>query len=181
MVVAGINVLIWLAAHMVVGLDTTDASVMAMVALLYGGLLAILIGALASAEERRLGTLEWQALLPVAAWRQFAMKTGVALTLSLLLSFALPLLLARGELAVTAVHAGAVLLLTTISLYVSSRCDSGLQALAMAVTTLFLISLMAAVSVRWVMFSRDTVLVMVGVVVVMALRLASVNHRTARS
>lgn len=43
--------------------------------------------------------------------------------MSLVLAFALPLLLARGELAVTPVHAFGVLLLTIGSLFVSSRCD----------------------------------------------------------
>ena len=78
----------------------------------------VLIGALASAEERHMGTLGWQTMLPVAAWQQLAVKTAVALTLSLLLAFALPLLLARGELPITGLHAGAVLVLTIGSLFV---------------------------------------------------------------
>jgi hypothetical protein len=40
------------------------------------GLVPILIGALASAEERRLGVTEWHVLLPFAAWKQWALKVG---------------------------------------------------------------------------------------------------------
>ena len=39
-------------------------------------MLALLIGSLASAEERQLGTLEWQGLLPMASWKQWAAKVG---------------------------------------------------------------------------------------------------------
>ena len=53
--------------------------------LLYGGSLAILIGSLASAEERQLGMLEWQTLLPSPAWQQWAVKVGVTFGLALLL------------------------------------------------------------------------------------------------
>ncbi len=61
--------------------------------LLYGGSLAILIGSLASAEERQLGTLEWQTLLPSPAWQQWAVKVGVTFGLTLLLGAGLPALL----------------------------------------------------------------------------------------
>ena len=61
--------------------------------LLYGGSLAMLIGSLASAEERQLGTLEWQTLLPSPAWQQWAVKVGVTFGLALLLGVGLPALL----------------------------------------------------------------------------------------
>ena len=44
---------------------------------IYAGLMTLLIGASSVAEERRLGTLEWQLLLPVAARRQWAVKVAV--------------------------------------------------------------------------------------------------------
>ena len=53
----------------------------------------ILIGSLASAEERQLGTLEWQTLLPSPAWQQWAVKVGVTFGLALLLGVGLPALL----------------------------------------------------------------------------------------
>lgn len=52
----------------------------------------MLIGALASAEERGLGTLHWQMLQPYAAWKQWTIKVATALTLTALLGVALPAL-----------------------------------------------------------------------------------------
>ena len=53
--------------------------------LLYGGVARDPHRPLASAEERQLGTLEWQILLPSPAWQQWAVKVGVAFGLALLL------------------------------------------------------------------------------------------------
>ena len=99
------------------------------VAILSGALLALLIGSLASAEERQLGTLEWQVLLPMAAWKQWAVKVGTVLGLAAVLSFAIPVVLAAGKVPVNAWHAAVILLLAVGSLYVSSLCRSGLRAL----------------------------------------------------
>jgi hypothetical protein len=60
---------------------------------LYAGILAMLTGSLASAEERHLGTVEWQMLLPMAAWRQWAVKVGVVGGIVAVLGVALPALL----------------------------------------------------------------------------------------
>ena len=73
--------------------DSIDLSPGALT-LLYGPLLALLAGSLASAEERQLGTLEWQLLLPMAVWKQWFAKVGVALALALLLGLGLPVLVA---------------------------------------------------------------------------------------
>lgn len=59
----------------------------------FGGLSALLIGAVASAGERQLGTLEWQVLLPMATWKQWALKVGMALGLMGMLAIGLPALL----------------------------------------------------------------------------------------
>jgi hypothetical protein len=179
--VAAINVLIWLSALGVVGKSSESDGVLAALALLYGALIALLIGALASAEERHLGTLAWQTLLPVAAWWQFAVKTAVALALSLLLAFALPLLLARGELAVTWLHAAAVLLLTIGSLFVSSRCDSGLKAMAVAAPVLFVVAALVGWSIDFARVGPGMALTAIAGLAALALRFAFLNHRTARS
>ena len=55
--------------------------------------LPALIGSLATAEERQLGTLAWQLQLPIPAWQQWAAKVVTTFSLSLLLSSALPALL----------------------------------------------------------------------------------------
>ena len=181
-VVAGINMMIWLATHAVVGrFDEMNVAIAAVVPVLYGVLVAILIGSLASAEERHMGTLEWQVLLPVAMWRQFAVKTAVALTMSLVLAFALPLLLARGELAVTPVHAAAVLLLTIGSMFVSSRCDSTLKALALSASALFVIAAMLGWSLRFFVIGLRPALVVLAVLAAGAWWSALTHHQRARS
>src|SRR5206468_1469267 len=101
--------------------------------LLYVGLLSIVIGSVASAEERQLGTAEWQVLMPVAAWKQWAVKVGVALGLAMLLAGLLPAYVLKevswgnefkdSRLELTAVLAGVATALATMSLYISSMCS----------------------------------------------------------
>lgn len=64
--------------------------------LLYQFFLAMLIGAVASSEERALGTLQWQVMQPYATWKQWAIKSATALTLTIVLVVALPALIAIG-------------------------------------------------------------------------------------
>ena len=109
------------------------------VMLLYCMGLAIMIGALASAEERQHGTLDWQLLQPTPAWQQWMVKVGVTLGLALLFGLGLPLLLNQlaplgglralpmsGNLAVL------IVLLATGSLYISSLSSSGVHAMALS-------------------------------------------------
>ena len=112
---------------------------MGAVMLLYCMGLAIMIGALASAEERQHGTLDWQLLLPTPAWQQWMVKIGVTLALALLFGVGLPLLLIQltpraslpairmsGNLAVL------IVLLTASSAYISSLCGSGVRAMVLS-------------------------------------------------
>jgi ABC-type multidrug transport system permease subunit len=96
---------------------------------LYAGILALLVGSLTSAPERQLGTLQWQMLLPVAAWRQWLTKTGVACALALIFGIAVPMALA--SVAQTSERLApqqvrwltlGVLTLTAIGTYLSSLC-----------------------------------------------------------
>ena len=102
---------------------------------LYGAGFALLVGALASAEERQLGTLEWQVLLPVATRTQWAVKVGTTLVLAALFAFALPAVMVH--LAPWSIYtpwfqwwilAGCISVLTLVGLYVSSLCSNGLRA-----------------------------------------------------
>ena len=137
-VVMGIVPIGWLALTLSLrpkGVDTEEIFVALM--LPCGALVAMLIGALASAEERRLGTLEWQLLLPLAAWRQWAIKVAVVVSLALLLPLGVPALLAAlsgarvfGWLSPT--FAAVVVALAIGSLYVSSLSGSGVAALLAA-------------------------------------------------
>ncbi len=122
--------------------------------------LAIMIGALASAEEREHGTLDWQLLQPMPAWQQWMAKVGVTFGLALLFGVALPVLLNQltpvegfralrmsGDLAVL------IVLLTASSLYISSLCSSGVRAMVLSlpigVAVAFFVQIVSGV-LRWV-------------------------------
>jgi hypothetical protein len=124
-----------------------------LVTMLYLALVAILIGALASAEERQLGTVEWQMLLPVPRWMQWAVKSGVALTLSMTLWLAAFSVLAQSSLFGNVAFSVRgpwlqittfILLLTTGSLYVSSLSTSGVKALAASLPVSVAVSLVGS-------------------------------------
>jgi hypothetical protein len=105
----------------------------------YCGSLAGLIGMLASAEERQLGTHEWQTLLPIPAGAQWTVKVAVALTLAFLLAIVLPSMVIPF---VTAEHGSwpamrsdflmAAAVLTSAGLYLSSLSTSGLRAMVLS-------------------------------------------------
>lgn len=161
-------------------------AVVAALGLIYGALLAILVGSLASAEERQMHTHEWQLLLPVPAWKQWTVKTVVALGLALLLGFALPTFLAAGEVSVSAWMAAVVVCLTVGSIYISSVSPGGFRALAVAAPVM-LILLMAFFS--WVgpvilsaAFNWPTSWPLVlgtAVLITLALRFGYTNHMRA--
>jgi hypothetical protein len=106
---------------------------------LYSGVMALLIGAMASAEERQLGTLEWQVLLPMASSKQWAVKVGTTFGLALLLAGVLPALMhsfmagRRVSMLIGLEYSASILLLATASLYVSSLSSSGFKALLLAI------------------------------------------------
>ncbi|MFA5907706.1 MAG: ABC transporter permease subunit [Vicinamibacterales bacterium] len=116
------------------------SDVLTAVGFIYYGSLAVLIGSLASAEERQLGTHEWQTLLPIATWQQWSVKLAIGLSLALTVSVAVPTVLAAGAVSVRAWHIGVIALLTVGSLYISSLCRSGLHALAWSVPVLVVAS-----------------------------------------
>jgi hypothetical protein len=106
------------------------------VSLMHGGFIAVIAGSVASAEERHLGTLTSQTLQPIAQWRQWLVKAGATLGLSVLLAYGLPLAIMllhqpadpfvqdlEGEYVV------GVLLAGIAALYVSSLSSNSLWAL----------------------------------------------------
>ncbi len=107
--------------------------------------ISALTGALASAEERQLGTLEWQVALPVATSTQWTIKVAVALGLTIALILGLTTLLTSVSPGLP-IGAGLhfirlpvvclMVAITTGSLYVSSLCGSGVQALVIATATM---------------------------------------------
>jgi hypothetical protein len=119
--------------------DLMDAFIV--MSVFYGGLISLLIGSLACAEERQMGTLEWQVLLPMATWKQWAVKVSVALGLATVLALGLPLLLVGAARLVPTYEPRVVLALPVIALtigalYVSSLYRNGVSALLMSLATL---------------------------------------------
>lgn len=155
---------------------------LAALTLLYSGLLAMLIGSLASAEERQLGTLEWHTLLPMASSKQWVVKAGVALALAQLLAVGLPLLVllafpgAIGPLRITEWYVCVILLLTAGGLYVSSLCASGLRALLLSLSVPLLV--MAFLSQVPVLLVSRVMFVPVAALMVVVLWCAWLNHRS---
>jgi len=113
------------------------------IAPLYIGLMALLIGAVSSAEERQLGTAEWQVMLPMAAKAQWTIKVLVTLSVLAVLALAVPAVVlsivsaTRGlvtrEAATTAVLFSLPLVL--IGMYVSSLSRNSLAAFLAAAPT----------------------------------------------
>ena len=174
-----------------------------MVSMLYAGLLALVIGSMATAEERNLGTIDAQLLLPMRASRQWVIKVSVALGLTLVLGILLPAALGaalqperaawgRNLPTVAGITVMALMALTTLSLYVSTLCSSGVWALVMSVPAAFAVGalvLQLAGILRgaldsfvrppaWAAVNWTSALVTVAVIVVVQ-RLALANYRSA--
>ena len=167
-------------------------------------LLTLLIGSLASAEERQYGTMDWQQLLPVAASRQWMVKVAVVFALATVFAIGLPALLGwitgvtggRAESVRTEV-ALVVIVSTAVSLYVSSLCRSTMHAALLSTAivplalALYVFILRAVVdSLLWVLSGTTQVrslqfveeisaVVLEGLIVALLVRLAYVNHRPA--
>ena len=137
-VVSGLYVATWLAVVLVGEslFPTRRAGLMTVATLLHAGAIPLLAGSLASAEERQLGTLGWQVLLPIAAWRQWAVKAAVVLVLSLGLAIGVPAILyalfasGPGPVRLGWPPAAALAAAATLSLYASSLSTNGVRALA---------------------------------------------------
>lgn len=182
-------VALYLAAWVIVSLVGTPQRQLAedlfgAMTILYSGILALLIGSLASAEERHLGTLEWQVLLPMASGTQGAIKAAVAVALSMLFGVTLPALLlwmSGGHVRINEPYAGAILLVTIVSLYVSSLVSSGLRALLLSVPVsvaalALLMRLLGPVEKSW---GTPPAAGLFALVLAVMLYLALVNHRSA--
>lgn len=122
----------------------------AAVNVIYGLILAIVAGALASAEERAHGVVEWHWQHPAAAWRQWIVKVAVlavvALSCGVALSRVLDLVLLQSAFRTPVwTMAIAVTVLAVGSLYVSSIARSGVHAMVLCLP----FGMGAAVFLRW--------------------------------
>jgi hypothetical protein len=160
-------------------------------AVMYFAILTILIGSLASAEERQMGTLEWQTLLPLASWKQWLTKLAIVFGLVGLLGILLPAIV-MGKLnrpMQLLSIGGFILVVTTISLYVSSLSTNGVK--AMVVTLPAVVGLIAFVNIFSSVAYRFGIRTAAGLVtkpvltaalvagfITVALRFAYLNHRS---
>jgi hypothetical protein len=146
--IAALYFLGWVAAN--VAARTYDDVLMIFFVLtaFYSTFFALLVGALASAEERLLGTLEWQMLMPIAIRTQWLVKVLVALGLALTLGWGLPILLLQVNAAahpailrngpyLQPLFVGVLMMLTAAGLYASSVATSGLRALLLSLPGLY--------------------------------------------
>src|SRR5207237_8080492 len=100
------------------------------VGMLYFALLPLLMGSLASAQERHFGMLHSQAMLPVPRAQQWAVKASVVLVLAVVLGVVLPwFVFAPPQIPRTSFWplAAGIVLLTPWSLYISSCCGRGIM------------------------------------------------------
>jgi hypothetical protein len=153
--------------------------------ILYVAMLPFMPGALASAEEHQFGTLAWQATMPVAAWRQWLVKVGVVLGLTVVLAVGVPAVLSGIPQRLPLVRVSvAVALLAAGSLYVSSVCSNTLWALLTAISVLVVVVPIASFAAP-IFFMNPIEIPAVGVrmlaglsVAAGVLTLAMFNHRT---
>jgi hypothetical protein len=108
-----------------------------MISFFWALMTCLLVGALGSAEERQLGISEWQALAPVAAWRQWALKCVVLFAWVALLVLVVPgLIVHRGswDYSLAEVFGAArwfapfMVMMVAVCLYVSSLSGTTIQA-----------------------------------------------------
>jgi ABC-type transport system involved in multi-copper enzyme maturation permease subunit len=159
--VAGLYIIVWalllLAQRHIPSWSTFPLGA---VMLLYCMGLAIMIGALASAEERQHGMLDWQLLQPTPAWQQWMVKVGVTLGLALLFGVGLPVLLNQltplegfGALRMIVDLTALMVLLTAGSLYISSLSSSGVRAMVLSLpigmAVAFFVQMVSG-ALRWV-------------------------------
>ena len=123
-----------------------------------GAIVALLSGSLASAEERHLGVLESQVLMPTPIRRQWAIKVGIVFGLCVLLAMVLPAVLTLVSyrvryFSVNVPFMASVLFLATVGLYASSVSGSGLKALLIsgpAALSIFVLIRLVGDGVIWV-------------------------------
>ena len=165
--VAGLYVAVWTALFPLGVLPDAPGRTLALMPMtaLYFVMLALVIGSMASAEERQHGTREWHLILPMAAWRQWVIKVGVAVGLAVALGVALPSVLWLISGTVEEQRLGSwvwrsailpVMAITALAIYVSSTTTSGLRALLVAVPTIgaYVIFVQMMNSYTWFGMSR---------------------------
>ncbi len=149
----------WIAALMVGRLTSVrdvDDGLM-LLTMVHGAIVALLAGSLASAEERHLGVLQSQVLMPMSMLWQWTIKAGVVIGLCVMLAMGLPAALTLASYGASYVHlnvpfAMVVILLAGVALYVSSVCNTSVKALVAsgpAALTIFVLIRLLGDFVPW--------------------------------
>lgn len=142
--------------------------------------LSVLVGSLATAEERQLGTLAWQLQLPTPAWQQWAAKVVTVFGVALLLSIGVPLLLVPvlwpAERSIVEMPIVLAVVTTAVSMYVSSLCATSVRALVTSVAVLSFVLWLVLAPELWSGRERGSVALM-SLVTVLLVGFAFVNHR----
>ena len=123
----------------------------------------------------------------MAAWKQWAVKVGVTLTLSLFVTLVVPALLFNERVRPEIFRldlAMWVLVLATGSLYISSMCESGLRALVTSVAVTFAAVLVISLAgdlflIAAVVRQRYAPMTAGGALVMLFTWRALANHRSA--
>jgi hypothetical protein len=186
-----------LAWPLFVGLGGHYLEVFHVLSMFFPVTIALLAGSLSSAEERQLGTLDTQTLLPVAASTQWTIKAAVALALTLVVGIGLPWVcmtvvpLTTTPPPAMLVERSYVLVMIGVlaaSLYVSSLTASGIRAAVVTVPILIAFVAFIGYLSSWIRFLRapssaDAPLIVSYALVVgffaMLLLFAFRNHRSA--
>jgi len=142
--IAGCYVVVYVVSVLTAGGRPLFWTVAVVLTVVYASLLSMIAGAVASAEERQIATLDSQLLLPMAVRWQWVVKAATVVGLALALGYEMPRLLVwilppESRAAATAtdtilspVFALVVVMFAAISLYVSSVCRGTLSALIFA-------------------------------------------------
>lgn len=157
-----------------------NVSFIGAVTVVYALGLPALIGSLATAEERQLGTLTWQLQLPIPAWQQWTAKAVTMFGLSLLLSSGLPVFLVSvfwpTEGAFVGMSPIVPIATTAVSMYASSLCSTAVRAVVTSAVAVPLAFRLLLIPSFW-RGHEGTFAVMLSAVVAVLLRFAFLNHR----
>jgi hypothetical protein len=153
---------------------------------------ALLAGSLASAEERQLGVMEVQRLMPLGAWRQWVIKVLVTFAVALFVGVMVPVVLAvlaepanlamitaeRVQLALIAIA-----VISSVSLWVSSLMNSPTRALAVSFLACATLSmLLGRVGVFLIgnggVWNDEPLLWAVGAISILLLAFGGINHQS---
>jgi hypothetical protein len=142
--------------------------------------ISVVVGSIATAEERQLGTIAWQLQLPTAAWQQVAVKIGTVFGVSLLLAVGVPTLLVPSiwpaERPVIEMPIVLAVAMTAVSMYVSSLCATTIRAFVASAVAISVVLWVVLAPTLWTGRQRGSI-ALLATLVVASVGLAMFNHK----